>query len=279
MKLSIIIINYNTQKLLEACVALIKKNLQLTNYEIIVVDNDSQNFSEQILKKTLPKITIIRSKQNLGFGKANNLAAKQAQGEYIWFLNSDTKLPSNNHVEDLVTFLDIHKEYAAIGPLVVDKKGTPQLSQFGYFPAVWRMVVEKFARRQVNKKSQRANHWAWLNADYLPLMSRDVDWISGAAMMVRKEMFNDVGGFDNQYFLYYEDVDLCRKFNANNLKIRFFNDAKIVHYEGASTSSIRNKKHLAYAGQDTYFKRWGSPVSRFFLKQFRTPYAKKWQKP
>jgi GT2 family glycosyltransferase len=268
MKLSIITINFNTQKLLEACLRSVKQNLNLSDYEVIVIDNASDKFNESPIKKIFPHAKIIRSKENLGFGRANNLAAKQAKGEYIWFLNSDTELPKNNKVEKLIEFLDNNTNYAAVSPLVVDNTGKPQAYQYGYFPKVWRMVLEKFSF---------SRSWKFVSADNLPLESRNIDWVSGAAMLVRKTMFNAVGGFAKEYFLYYEDVDLCKKFNANRYKIRFIKDAKVIHYEGASSSSDYSKKKIAYQSQEIYFKRWGSWVSRIGLKAIRKPYAKKWQ--
>ncbi len=275
--LSIITINYNTQKLLEDCLNSIKRYINIVSYEVIVVDNASEEFSEAALKKIIPGITIIRSKENLGFAKANNQAAKQAKGEYIWFLNSDTKLNKDSNISALIQFLDSHKEYGAVAPLVLDAKNVPQQYQYGYWPAVWRMLLEKPVKKRVGKDPLRAKHWRWLNADYLPLQSRDVDWVSGAAMMIRKNVFNEVGGFEAEYFLYYEDVDLCRKLWANKQKIRFIKEAQILHLEGGSESNVAKKKLIAYHSQDIYFKRWGSPVSRFVLHTFRRPYAKRWQ--
>lgn len=277
MKLSIITINYNTQKLLEDCLVSIKRYLDVKDYEVIVVDNASEAFSETSLKKIIPNIVVIRSKENLGFAKANNLAAKQAKGEYLWFLNSDTKLNKDSNISTLIQFLDSHKEYGAVSPLVLDASNVPQKYQFGYWPAVWRMLLEKPVKKRVAKKPGVAKHWGWLNADYLPLKSREVDWVSGAAMMIRKNVFNDVGGFEAEYFLYYEDVDLCRKLWANKQKIRFIKEAQILHLEGGSESNVAKKKLIAYHSQDIYFKRWGSPVSRFVLHMFRRPYAKRWQ--
>ncbi|MFO0862179.1 MAG: glycosyltransferase family 2 protein [Candidatus Saccharibacteria bacterium] len=276
--LSIITINYNTQKLLEDCLNSIKRYINIESYEVIVVDNASEEFSEAALKKIIPGITIIHSKENLGFAKANNLAAKQAKGEYLWFLNSDTKLNKDSNISVLIQFLDSHKEYGAAAPLVLDAKNVPQQYQYGYWPAVWRMILEKPVNARVSKNPLHAKYWRWLNADYLPLQSRDVDWVSGAAMMIRKNVFNEVGGFEAEYFLYYEDVDLCRKLWANKQKIRFVKDAQIIHLEGGSEGDMSKKKLIAYHSQDIYFKRWGSPVSRFALHKVRRPYAKRWQK-
>jgi GT2 family glycosyltransferase len=151
---------------------------------------------------------------------------------------------------------------------VVDKAGKPQAYQYGYFPKVWRMVLEKFSF---------SKHWRWVSAEGLTMQSRDIDWVSGAAMMVRKTMFNAVGGFAKEYFLYYEDVDLCQKFKSNNYGVRFIKDAKVIHYEGASSKTDYAKKKIAYNSQEIYFKRWGSWVSRIGLSLIRKPYASRWQ--
>lgn len=277
MKLSIIIVNYNTQKLLENCLNSVKKYLSIQDYEVIVVDNNSKSFSRASLKKIFSDIHIISSKENLGFGRANNLASKQARGEYIWFLNSDTELIEKNNIEALITFLDNNKNYAAVSPLVINEHGKPQASQYGYFPSIWKMVLNKLAKSRVENNPKRSRHWAWVDADYLPIESRDIDWVSGAAMMVRKKMFDDVGGFAKEYFLYYEDIDLCQKFKANRYKVRFVREAQVKHLEGGSNSNLENRKQIAYDGQDIYFQRWGSWLSRFFLRTLRKPYAKKWQ--
>ena len=167
MKLSVITINYNTQKLLEACLRSLKANIKEVDYEVIVVDNASNTFDITALKKIFPNVKIIRSKQNLGFAKANNLAAKQVEGEYLWFLNSDTKLTLDSNIQGLINFLDSNPNYVAVSPLIIDESGLPQKVQFGYWPAVWRMTLEKFAKVRVEKSPMRARHWRW---------RRDWDW-------------------------------------------------------------------------------------------------------
>lgn len=261
---TIITINYNTQQLIEDCIKSVKKNLSGINYEYIVIDNNSNKFNESALKKIIPKIKIIKSTTNLGYSKANNLAAKEANGEYLWFLNSDSLISENNNLHKVVEFLDSNNNYAAASPLILKPNKKPQTAQFGKFPTVWRLVLSKIFKKNdvlVNTNTKKLN-------------SQDVDWVSGASMFVKKSVFNEVGGFTPEYFLYYEDIDLCKKFNANRLKVRFVAGAKVIHLEGGSQNSSVKKRKIAHKSQDIYFKRWGSPVSRFFLRHMRSQYTK-----
>lgn len=270
-KVSIIYVNYNTQELLEASLRSVVKYVNQFSYEVIVVDNSSIEFRTQPLKKILPSVKIIQSKKNLGFGGGNNLGSQNATGVYLWLLNTDTLIPKNHNLDKVFEFLDIHPNYAAASPLLVNARGEYQSSQIAYFPTTWRMVLEKPTNMFVAKFPKSKKFFANINADYLPRESREIDSAAAAAFFVRRDVFEDIDGFSKEYFMYYEDTDLCKKIAEVGYKIRFVPEAKVVHLLGQSIKSSYERKKMYFRSQDVYFSHWKSTPSRAAAKILRLP--------
>lgn len=268
---SIIYVNYNTQSLLEDSLRSVVKNLKGFSYEVIVVDNASHTFHQDSIKSIYPQVKIVQSKENLGFGGGNNLGAQVASGKYLWLLNTDTLIPKDNNLHIVHDFLENHTGYAAASPLLVNKKGTYQSSQIAYFPGTTRMITEKpikFVVRLVPASSKVFRH---INADYLPVEARDIDSAAAAAFFVRHSVFEEIGGFSKEYFMYYEDTDLCKKIATDGYKIRFLPQAKVVHLLGKSIRSSYERKKMYFKSQDIYFGRWHSRWSQLGVQTLRLP--------
>lgn len=220
MNVSIIIINYQTPKLTSACLKSIL-SFPHNEREIIVVDNNSSDNSLEIISQEFSqeieeeKIKIIPSSVNLGFGGGNNLGAKEAKGEFLLFLNSDTLIK-----EDIFkSALDIFQQDEKIGlisPLLMTEEGLEQKDAYGPWPNLKNLIFK------------RANNYP--------------DWLSGCTLFIRKSLFEELKGFDENFFLYFEDVDLCFRASKLGYKVKVDRNSKVIHLGGKSLKDNRQRK-------------------------------------
>jgi len=227
-KLSIIIITWNTADVTLKCVKTVKKYLYSVNTQIIVVDNASTDNTVNLLKKE--NITIIKNKQNLGFSKAANIGANYANGEYLLFLNSDIELIDDSVVK-MLNFISNNSGIGLIGPQFLN----PDLSiQASVFPpqTITNAIKQYFYGQQCFFK-------------YTPKTKKpiSVEAISGGAMMVKHDFFNKICGWNEKYFMYYEDLDLCQRTHQQNMQVFYFPQAKIIHRHGISGAKLADSKN------------------------------------
>lgn len=256
LKLSIIYPNYNTQELLEDSLRSVKQQLGDIALEVLVVDNASKSFSESALQKIMP-VTVFKQSKNLGFGGANNVAADKARGEYLWLLNTDTIVPTDNHIQELLDWLDAHSHYAAACPLLTNAEGAVQPAQVDELPRLSDIIVRGPERRSAKYVAQPR--------------SQDVGQAVAAALVVRRSAFKAVGGFDSRYFMYYEDTDLCAALTSAGGKIRWYTESHIIHLWGKSLSSSSQRKRYYYESQTKYFKKWHGWLAAASLQLVRAP--------
>ncbi len=268
---SIIYVNYNTEELLVNSLHSLVQNLKGFSYEVIVVDNASKEFKAQALKQVYSEVKIVHSPENLGFGGGNNAGAAVASGKYLWLLNTDTLIPKDNKLSEIFGFLENHTGYAAASPLLVNESGEYQSSQIAYFPGTLRMVGEKPIKLIVRLLPLTRHFFSQVNADYLPIVDRDIDSAAAASFFIRRSVFEEVGGFSKEYFMYYEDTDLCKKIAGDGYKIRFIPQAKVVHLLGQSIRSSYERKKMYFKSQDIYFAHWRSRWSQLGVQILRTP--------
>jgi len=223
-KLSIIIPTWNTAEVTLKCVKTLQKFLGKIDYEIIIVDNGSSDNTIQVLSKVRDLI-LIKNKNNLGFAKANNQAVKQASGEYFLFLNSDMELIDNSIIE-MLSFIEKDPQIGAVGPQFLNIDLTPQAS---VFPP--QTSINAFKEFWLGKKAY---------SKYLPnLDSPSKVWsISGGAFLIRANLFKKVGQWNEKYFFYFEDLDLCRAIRKKNKSIYFFPKCKVIHRHGFSGQKL-----------------------------------------
>ncbi len=225
MDLSIIIVTWNTADITLKCVQTIKKYLgKKLKYEIIISDNGSTDSTVSKLKKE-SGVVIIENGANLGFGKGNNIAAKLAKGKYILFLNSDMELIDDRLVE-MYKYIDSDSHIGIIGPKFLNIDGSDQGSVFP--PQTLFNAIREFWFGQKTYSK------------YVPFGNNPVVVfsISGGAILIRKELFNKIGGWDKRYFMYYEDLELCRQINSLGYQIVFFPQCRFIHRHGASGKSL-----------------------------------------
>lgn len=233
MKLSILIVNYNVRHFLEQCLTSVEKAIQNLEAEIIVVDNASVDDSLDMLKEHFPKVKVIASKINLGFAKANNLAATYAKGEYILALNPDTVVEEDCFTK-CIQFFNSHPDAGALGVRMIDGSGTFLPESKRGFPGFWAAFCKMTGIYKLFPSSALFNqyyqgHLAEQDTNKVPVLS-------GAFMMIPKSVWDLVKGFDEDYFMYGEDIDLSYKIERSGYVNYYFADTSIIHYKGESTS-------------------------------------------
>lgn len=249
---SIIIVNYNTSELTAKCVDSIIEKTTDIEYEIIVVDNASKE-DTGILEHN-NNIRFVASDTNLGFGKANNLGAKDARGEYLFFLNPDTYL-INNAIYILHKAMSENRETGICGGNLFKKDMTPNHSFQLRFPGIWAELTDT-----VSKVFHRRNRD--FNYSDKP---KEVAYITGADLMIKKDLFDEVGGFDKDFFMYFEETYLCHSVKSLGYKIMNIPDAHIVHLEGSSFKLKTSREDLFHTSQKLFLKKTHRSVSYYYF--------------
>jgi GT2 family glycosyltransferase len=237
---SIIIVNFNSGDSLARCLGSIDELEK--DARVLVVDNASTDGSEKAAERG-GRVALQRNSENLGFGRAVNQGLARSEGEFVLLLNPDCELRSDA-LDRLVSALRGHPRSAIAGPKILDHDGAVQGSArgdptlltglFGRSTLLTRVLSgSTLARRNVRFDLMTGD--GVNNADE---SGEDVDWVSGACMMVRRDMLNVVGGFDERYFLYWEDADLCRRLRARGWSIRYVTNAEVVHQVGRSSRTV-----------------------------------------
>lgn len=239
-----IIVSYNVRYFLERCLASVFKALAHIPAEVIVVDNASADDSCEMIQSTYPEVRLIQPGENLGFGRANNLALKEASGEYILFLNPDT-LVREDSFEKCISYMDAHPDTGACGVMMIDGSGEILPESKRGFPTPWVSVCKMLGLHKVFPKS------ALFNGYYLGHLNYETDHpeievLTGAFLFTRKNILDRIGGFDEAYFMYGEDIDLSTRIRRAGYKIAYLANTRIVHYKGESTRKATLSYHKAF---------------------------------
>ncbi|TRZ53920.1 glycosyltransferase family 2 protein [bacterium] len=235
--LSIIIVSFNTKDVLTHCINSVVKFTKGIDYEIIVVDNGSKDGSfERIkeLEKKYPQVSLIDAKTNIGFGKANNLGSKKAKGEYLLFLNSDTLIFDNAIRESL----DNLKKIPGAGIYTCKLLNTNKTTQAsgGHLPTLGNVFAWQFFIDDLPLIGRLIPSFHPQLASYD--RDRQMDWVTGAFMIIPKKVFDEVGGFDENIFMYTEEMELCFRINKLGYSTVYQNSPSIIHLGGASGGSV-----------------------------------------
>ncbi len=231
-KLSVIIVNYNVRHFLEQCLLSVREAVAEIDAEIYVVDNNSVDGSQAMVKENFPEVNLIESQKNLGFSKGNNLAIRQAEGEYILLLNPDTVVEESTF-KKCIDFMDARPKAGALGVKMLDGEGRFLPESKRALPTPWVSFYKIFGLSRFFPKSKKFGkyHLGYLNKDE----NHEVDVLSGAFMMIRKECLDKIGLLDEAFFMYGEDIDLSYRLTQEGYKNYYFSDTKIIHYKGEST--------------------------------------------
>jgi len=233
-RLTVIVISWNTRDLLARCLAAVGRDGATLALEVIVVDNASSDGSADLVARRFPAARLIRNPDNRGFGRACNQALAVASGDAVLFLNPDAE-PCAGALARLVEFLESRRDVGAVGPLLLTAGGEPGLT-YGYFPSVATALLPLL--RPLARLLRRPSdlHALGVVPAKLPPDApvRDVDYLSGASLVVRRELLARIGGFDERFFLYFEETDLCRRIHAAGLRVVLLPAARALHLEGGS---------------------------------------------
>jgi GT2 family glycosyltransferase len=276
MDLSIIIVSFNTRKLIKECIESLTRNTKGIKYEIIVIDNNSKDESAELVRKMSKKnanVKLIENKRNFGFAKANNQGIKKALGRYYLLLNSDTKV-SDNILGEMISWMDRNPRVGISSCSLLNKDKSVQ-GTGGYFPYMVRVIswmtiqdlpfVDWFIKpfHPMHTKS------FLVKGNRFYKTRKQLDWVTGAFMVIRCEVVDDIGYLDEKYFMYVEEVDFCYRAKKAGWQVWYLPKWSIVHYGGASGTS-----ELAviseYKGIKRFYKKhfpkWQYPILRVFLK-------------
>jgi GT2 family glycosyltransferase len=260
MQLSIIILNYNVRYFLELCVSSVVKAIENLNAEIIVVDNNSSDDSCAMMKTRFPNIKLIENKENSGFPKGNNIGVAQAKGNYICILNPDTVVAEDSF-EKVLAFAKNQENLGIIGCKLVDGRGhfLPECKRGT--PTPWVSFTKIFALHRLFP-AKRVGSFLFQKY-YAEHITQDqtgkVDILVGAFMIMKRDLYNEVGGFDEKCFMYSDDIDLSYMVLQKGKSNFYFHETSVIHYKGEST--IKNK---------VYLKRFQEGMNFFYEKHFKT---------
>lgn len=246
---SIIIVNYNTSILINNAIRSIREFTNGISYEIIVVDNATENLYDTLESSEDLDVKLLQLKQNIGFGRANNEGVKIASGRNILFLNPDTIIV-NDAITQLSEYLDNHAECGACGGNLFDENMNPTRSFRRIYPTTFGMISTTFmGGLYENLKTRGIKDF---NPTSYPL---NVAYIVGADLMIRHNDLIKYGAFDPDFFMYYEEIELCYRLNMIGYKIVNIPSAKIQHLEGKAGAMGEKKASMHYASAQTFFKK------------------------
>jgi len=248
--ISIVITNWNGLDFLIGCLDSLYCSKPKRNVEIIVVDNASTDGSADAVASRFPDVILIRNSENLGFSKGNNIGIRASSGKYVYLLNSDIEV-LDGCIDALANYMDIHQDIGIIGPKVLNRDLTHQ-SSCRHFPTLWNNFCTAVGLANVFKNSSlfSGEHMFHFKGDRI----LDVDVLVGCFWAVRREALNDFGLLDEEFFIYSEDVDWCRRCWKAGWRVTFFPGAQAIHFIGAS--SKKDPVRFALAQQRSVMQYW-----------------------
>jgi GT2 family glycosyltransferase len=252
MQLSVIILNYNVRYFLEQCVLSVQKALEHLDGEIIVIDNNSSDDSCAMMKQHFPSIKLIENTENLGFPKGNNIGVAQAKGEYICILNPDTVVAEDTF-EKIMSFAKTKTNLGIVGCKLIDGTGNFLPESKRGIPTPWVAFTKIFGLYKISPSFGKyyAQHLS-------ENQSGKVEILVGAFMLMKRELYNGIGGFDENCFMYSDDIDLSYMALKTGKSNYYFHQTTVIHYKGEST--VRD---------GTYMKRFQEAMNFFYKKHFK----------
>lgn len=264
--LAIIIVTYNSTTEIDDCLNSLVGHTNPFPTTITVVDNASTDGTAAHVREKWPTVQVIESGDNVGFSKANNIGIRATSGDYVLLINPDTVSPPGA-IQTLVRGLASHPDAAIAGARLLSERGFPELS-WGAAISPWvefkRMMFSRLYHRKIRRIVRRM--------DKLSRQAREVGWVSGACMVIRRPDLEAVGLLDERFFMYTEDVDLCIQMAKRDRRVLFVAGAEVLHYRGRSAARnpemerLRQQSHVAY--YEKHLPRW-APLLRLYLKVTR----------
>jgi GT2 family glycosyltransferase len=251
---SVILVNYNTEALLQPCLDKLAEALVGLRHQVFIVDNASRDGSLRLLHERYSHYEIVENRVNVGFGRANNQVLERVRGRYVLLLNLDAFIEPDAIVKS-IAYLDEHARCGVLGARLVDAEGHLQPS-CRYFPTPWNLFLERTGAHRIFPGVRMIDDFSWDHAS-----PRICDWVPGCFYLIRKEVIDAVGLFDPRYFLYWEEVDHCRAVNRAGWNVVYFPGTTVVHIGGESAKSEseltggRQISELQIESQLLYFRK------------------------
>ncbi len=243
MKLSVIILNYNVRYFLEACIRSVQAAIAGIDAEIIVIDNNSSDDSCDMIRTTFPDIQLIANTENVGFAKANNQGVKDAKGEYVCILNPDTIVAEDTFTQ-LLEFAKDKENLGSIGCKLIDGSGA-------FLPESKRNIPTPMVSIKKILGRKNAGYYSELNENEIG----KVDILVGAFMFMKKSVYEAVAGFDEDYFMYGEDIDLSYKIKKAGFQNYYYGKTSVIHYKGESTLKDKAYANRFYGAMQLFYKK------------------------
>lgn len=267
-ELSVIIVSYNTRELLRDCLISLKKAISpAKGLEIIVIDNASRDGSPALVKEEFLDVRLIESRLNLGFAAANNQAFTQATGRYVLFLNSDTKVSKSSLVKPL-KFIKKHPQAGAITVKLVLPDGSLDKDNHRGFPTPWTAFTHFSGLSSLFPKSPTFNNYyqSYKNLEKI----HKIDVAAGSFLMMPSRLFRKLGGWDETYFFYGEDIDLCFRIRQAGYHIIYYPKVEVIHYKGASSGLRKESQKIAKPPKATRLRvaRASTQAMEIFYRKF-----------
>ncbi|MGE5329783.1 MAG: glycosyltransferase family 2 protein [Deltaproteobacteria bacterium] len=267
MDLSIIIVNFKSKDFTEACVKSIYQNTKNISFEVIVVDNNSGDGCIEMLSEKFPQVIGYENKENAGFSKGNNIGMKLAKGRYLLLLNPDT-IVFESTLDKMVEYMDKHSDVGVSGCRVENPDGTLQRACRRSVPTP---KIAFFQLSGLGKLFPKSKILAKYNLSYIDEnQETEVDAVSGAFLTFRREVYEQIGGLDEDYFMYAEDIDFCFRAKQKGWKIMYYPDTRITHFKGQSSKHMSMKATKAFYDSMAIFfnknySKKTNPILKFFV--------------
>lgn len=275
---TIIIVSYNTRELTLACLRSLREQTRATTHETIVVDNLSSDGSAEAIEREFPAITFVKPGRNLGFAAANNLAAREARGEYLLLLNPDT-IVLNGAVDSLLRFARDRPDAGIWGGRTLFPDGRLNPTSCWMRQTPWSLLCRGFGFSGAFPRSTLFNPEAM--GGWKRDTEREVDIVTGCFFLIRREMWDRLGGFDPAFFMYGEEADMCLRARALGARPRITPDATIIHYGGASETVKADKLVRLLRAKAQLIRRHWPPLTRWLglwmLSQWSLLHALAWR--
>jgi GT2 family glycosyltransferase len=257
VNISIIIPNYRSERYLRTNIASIYSKVRPFNlaFEVILVNNDREKKLEEI-QSQFKEVLILNHGENIGFGAAINLGAKKAKGKYLFFLNPDCEIMSQN-IEHVINEFEANPKTGIIGSQLIGSDDEIQEWSAGAEVTIISLIGNNIGLSNSRK--------IWRNKSKVK-----ANWVAGTALFVRKDLFDEIGGFDEKFFMYFEDVDLCKRVRNNGEDVYYLPDFKVRHFGGGSYENKKIQKENYYNSQEQFFKKYYGISGYLFVKMLRS---------
>lgn len=246
--LSVIIVNWNVREMLRECLKSLEQYHGALSLEIIVVDSASSDASAEMVAAEFPDVKLLAQSENVGFVGGNNLGLASAQGRYLLLLNPDTRV-HHHALAKMIAYMEDHPQVGILGPHTLNGDGTHQSTR-RRFPTLFTAAFESTWLQALVPKILLERFYMRDAADDSIVQ---VDWVQGSALLARREVYEQIGGLDPAYVMFFEEVDWCKRAKLAGWEAIYLGEAHITHYGGGSTAQADTRKHLHFQQSKLYY--------------------------